>query len=139
MVLDGYATGKRKQEAGKSMCMRSKLQTEPDICYMINHSINPDDDLPLVLVTVPTGSNAFQMTWSTIPSAFLLYDKSGTIDQAGTSMSIHLIEIATIHVINHRWNQHGKIWFSSQKLNENDVHSYNQHGMVTGVTYVFWQ
>ena len=49
-----------------------------DICYMLNHTINPDDDQPLVLVTAPTGSAAFQVGGSTIHSAFLLYDKSRT-------------------------------------------------------------
>ena len=28
---------------------------------MLNHTINPDDDQPLVLVTAPTGSAAFQV------------------------------------------------------------------------------
>ena len=46
-----------------------------DICYMLKHTINPDDDQPLVLVTAPTGSAAFQVGGSTIHSAFLLYDK----------------------------------------------------------------
>ena len=49
------------------------------MCYMLNYTINPDDDQPLVLVTVPTGSAAFQVGGSTIHSAFLLYDKSRTI------------------------------------------------------------
>ena len=43
---------------------------------MLNHRINPNDDQPLVLVTAPTGSAAFQVGGSTIHSAFLLYDKS---------------------------------------------------------------
>ena len=45
---------------------------------MLNHTINPDDDQPLVLVTAPIGSAAFQVGGSTIHSAFLLYDKSRT-------------------------------------------------------------
>ena len=45
---------------------------------MLNHTINPDDDQPLVLITAPTGSAAFQVGGSTIHSAFLLYDKSRT-------------------------------------------------------------
>ena len=45
---------------------------------MLNHTINPDDDQPLVLVTAPTGSTAFEVGGSTIHSAFLLYDKSRT-------------------------------------------------------------
>ena len=43
---------------------------------MLNHTFNPDDDQPFVLVTAPTGSAAFQVSGSTIHSAFLLYDKS---------------------------------------------------------------
>ena len=49
-----------------------------DICYMLNHTINPDDGQTLVLVIAPTGSAAFQVGGSTIHSAFLLYDKSRT-------------------------------------------------------------
>ena len=45
---------------------------------MLNHTINPDDDQPLALVTAPTCSAAFQVGGSTIHSAFLLYDKSRT-------------------------------------------------------------
>ena len=49
-----------------------------DICYKLNHTINPDDDQPLILVTSLTGSAAFQVGGSTIHSAFLFYDKSRT-------------------------------------------------------------
>ena len=45
---------------------------------MLNHTINPDDDQPLVLVTALTASAAFQVGGSTIHSALLLYDKSRT-------------------------------------------------------------
>ena len=45
---------------------------------MLNHTIIPNDDQPLVLVTAPTGSAAFQVGGSTICLAFLLYDKSRT-------------------------------------------------------------
>ena len=48
------------------------------MCYMLKHTINPNDDQPLVLVTAPTGSAAFQVGGSTIHSAFFLYDKSRT-------------------------------------------------------------
>ena len=51
---------------------------QQDMCYMLNHTINPDDDQPLVVITAPTGSAAFQVGGSTIHSAFLLYDKSRT-------------------------------------------------------------
>ena len=36
---------------------------------MLNHTIIPDDDQPLVLVTAPTGSAAFQVGGSTIHSS----------------------------------------------------------------------
>ena len=48
------------------------------MCYMLNYTINPNDDQPLVLVTASTGSAAFQVGGSAIHSAFLLYDKSRT-------------------------------------------------------------
>ena len=38
-----------------------------DICYMLNPPINPDDDQPVVLVTAPTGSAAFQGGWINYP------------------------------------------------------------------------
>ena len=34
----------------------------------------PDDEQPIVLITAPTGSAAFQIAGSTIHSAFLLHD-----------------------------------------------------------------
>ena len=43
---------------------------------MLDHTFNPDDDQPLVLITAPTGSAAFQVGGSTIHSAFLLYEKT---------------------------------------------------------------
>ena len=48
------------------------------MCYMLNHTINHNDDQTFVLVTAPTGSAAFQVGGSTIHSAFLLYEKSRT-------------------------------------------------------------
>ena len=62
------------------------------MCYMLNHTINPDDDQPLVLVTAPTSSVAFQLGGSTIHSAFLLYDKSRTKPNLGKAFH-HAIEI----------------------------------------------
>ena len=38
------------------------------------HTVKPDDDQPIVLITAPTGSAAFQIGGSTIHSAFLLHD-----------------------------------------------------------------
>ena len=36
--------------------------------------MKPDDDQPIVLITAPTGSAAFQIGGSTIHSSFLLHD-----------------------------------------------------------------
>ena len=41
---------------------------------LFKHTVKPDDDQPIVLITAPTGSAAFQIGGSTIHSAFLLYD-----------------------------------------------------------------
>ena len=38
------------------------------------HTVKPDDDQPIVLITAPTGSAAFQIGGSRIHSAFLLHD-----------------------------------------------------------------
>ena len=45
-----------------------------DILYFFKHTVKPDDDQPIVLITAPTGSAAFQIGGSTIHSAFLLHD-----------------------------------------------------------------
>ena len=45
-----------------------------DMSYFFKHTVKPDDDQPVVLITAPTGSAAFQMGGSTIHSAFLLHD-----------------------------------------------------------------
>ena len=42
--------------------------------YFFKHTVKPDDDQPIVLITAPTGSAAFQTGVSTIHSAFLLHD-----------------------------------------------------------------
>ena len=49
-----------------------------DIPYFLKSVVKAEDDQPLVLITAPTGSAAFQVGGSTIHSAFLLYDKSRT-------------------------------------------------------------
>ena len=43
------------------------------MAYLLNHIIHPDDEQPIVLVTAPTGSAAYQIGGSTIVSALLLY------------------------------------------------------------------
>ena len=47
-----------------------------DIAYFLKSVVNAGDDQPMVLVTAPTGSVAFEVGGSTIHSAFLLYDKA---------------------------------------------------------------
>ena len=42
--------------------------------YFFKHTVKPDDDQPILLITAPTGSAAFQIGGSTIHSAFLLHD-----------------------------------------------------------------
>ena len=41
---------------------------------LFKHTVRPDDDQPIVLITAPTGSAAFQIGGSTIHSAFLLHN-----------------------------------------------------------------
>ena len=45
-----------------------------DMSHFFKHTVKPDDDQPIVLITAPTGSAAFQIGVSTIHSAFLLHD-----------------------------------------------------------------
>ena len=45
-----------------------------DMSHFFKHTLKPDDDQPIVLITSPTGSAAFQIGGSTIHSAFLLHD-----------------------------------------------------------------
>ena len=45
-----------------------------DMFHFFKHTLKPDDDQPIVLITAPTGSAAFQIGGSTIHSAFLLSD-----------------------------------------------------------------
>ena len=68
---------------------------------MLNHTINPHDDQPLVLVTAPTASTAFQVGGSTIHSAFLLYDKSRTKPN-WEKHSFMQWKLQKLNVINHR-------------------------------------
>ena len=44
----------------------------------MHNVVNADPDQPIVLMTAPTGSAAFQIGGSTIDSALLLYDYSKT-------------------------------------------------------------
>ena len=54
----------------KSCCTSDTKRHVP----LFKHTVKPDDDQPIVLITAPTGSAAFQIGGSTIHSAFLLYD-----------------------------------------------------------------
>ena len=45
--------------------------------YLLNHTVNSDDEQPIVLVTALTGSATYQIGGSTIELALLLYDQSG--------------------------------------------------------------
>ena len=45
-----------------------------DMSHLFKHTVKPDDDQPIVIITAPTGSAAFQIGGSTIHSAFLLHD-----------------------------------------------------------------
>ena len=64
-----------------------------EICHnFFKHTVKPDDDQPIVLITAPTGSAAFQIGRSTIHSAFLLHDhfKSKPSWEKRTQMQLKL-------------------------------------------------
>ena len=72
-----------------------------DICYMLTTQLILMMTKPLVLVTAPTGSAAFQVGGSAIHSAFLLYDKSRTKPN-WEKHSIMQLKLQKTDVINHR-------------------------------------
>ena len=45
-----------------------------DMSHFFKHTVKPDGDQPIVLITAPPGSAAFQAGGSTIHCAFLLHD-----------------------------------------------------------------
>ena len=45
-----------------------------DMSHFFKHTVKPDDDQSVVLITAPTGSAAFQIGGSTIHSTYLLHD-----------------------------------------------------------------
>ena len=47
-----------------------------DMSYLLSHVLIVQRDQPIFLLTVPTGSAAYQIGGSTIHSAFLIYDDS---------------------------------------------------------------
>ena len=59
--------------SGKSHCVNL---IQRDMSYMLSTVFNADPDQPIVLITAPTGSAAFQIGGTTIHSAFLLYEGS---------------------------------------------------------------
>ena len=59
--------------SGKSHCVNL---IQRDMSYMLSTVLNADPDQPIVLITAPTGSAAFQIGGTTIHSAFLLYEGS---------------------------------------------------------------
>ena len=63
-----------------------------DMSHFFKHTVKPDDDQPIVLITVSTGSAAFQIGRSTIHSAFLLHDnfKSKPSWEKRTQMQLKL-------------------------------------------------
>ena len=63
-----------------------------DMYHFFKHTVKPDDDQPIVLITAPTGSAAFQIGGSTIHSAFLLHDnfKSKPSWEKRTQMQLKL-------------------------------------------------
>ena len=63
-----------------------------DMSKFFKHTVKPDDDQPIVLITAPTGSAAFQIGGSTIHSAFLLHDnfKSKPSWEKRTQMQLKL-------------------------------------------------
>ena len=63
-----FLNGQGRQ--GKVMLYVSYKET----CLTFSHIVKPDDDQPIVLITTPTGSAAFQIGGSAIHSAFLLHD-----------------------------------------------------------------
>ena len=63
-----------------------------DMSYFFKHTVKPDDDQPIVLITAPTGSAAIQIGESTIHSVFLLHDnfKSKPSWEKRTQMQLKL-------------------------------------------------
>ena len=57
--------------AGKSYVVHV---IQRDMSHFFKHTVKPDDDQPIVPITAPTGSAAFQIGGPTIHSTFLLHD-----------------------------------------------------------------
>ena len=61
---------------GKSHVVRLIQQ---DTAYLLQHVLRPDPDQPIVLVTAPTGSAAYNINGSTIHSALSINDRSKSV------------------------------------------------------------
>ena len=57
---------------GKSHVLK---MIQRDMRYFVRNVLNCDPDQPTVLMTAPTGSEAYQIRGSTIDSTFILYNK----------------------------------------------------------------
>ena len=57
--------------AGKSYVVHL---IQRDMSHFLKHTVKPDDDQPIVLITAPKALVAFQIGGSKIHSAFLLHD-----------------------------------------------------------------
>ena len=74
LKIDGYKIFlSGRGGSGKSHCVNL---IQRDMSYMLSTVLNADLDQPIVLVTAPTGSAAFQIGGTTVHSAFLLYEGS---------------------------------------------------------------
>ena len=69
-----------------------------DMSHFFKCTVKPDDDQPIVLITAPTESAAFQISGSAIHSAFLLYDnlKSKPSWEKRTQMQLKLEHMMSI-------------------------------------------
>ena len=71
--IDGYQIFLSGPGTGKSHVVKL---IQRDMLYFVHNVVNADPDQPIVLMTAPTGSAAFQIGGSTNDSALLLYDGS---------------------------------------------------------------
>ena len=78
-----------------------------DMSHFFKHTVKPDDQ-PIVLITAPTGSAAFQIGGSTIHFAFILHDnfKSKPSWEKRTQMQLKLEHIM-LSIPNE--NKHGRL------------------------------
>ena len=63
--IQNFSEWSRGTGKGHIVCLIQR-----DMSIFFKHTLKPDDDQPIVLITAPTGSAAFQIGGSTIHSAF---------------------------------------------------------------------